>query len=138
MPEPEEKKNDPFEALTDRIGVALAVSESKTVETIAKVLEDHGVRVILLAVSDNMPHPQIERTVTLQDLVVKTVTQTTEQMLRKVGIPDMMIRMVVPAAGELAVQYLQQMGKKKPEKPEEPAEPAIGSRSKWTPRHRRG
>lgn len=101
------RRHNPFDDLVDQIDFCLSIAPTKVIEVFAKTLEKVGIRVVLAAVSDEWPHPQVELTVTLKDVTAKVVAQVVDPVLRKAGVPPNMVLMLATAAGEAAVRFIQ-------------------------------
>lgn len=99
-----EPRHNPFDDLRDHLSFCLGIAPGKVVETVAKVLDEHGIRVVIAAVSDDWPHPQVELTVTPDDVTAKVVSQVVDPVLRRVGVPPDSVLMFSVAAGEAAVR----------------------------------
>ncbi len=95
---------DPFADLRDQINYAVDLAPGKAIEVIAKTLEDNGIRVVLAAVHDDWPHPQVALTVSPDDVTAKVVAQVVDPVLRRVGVPENSVLMLSVAAGEAAVR----------------------------------
>lgn len=105
----ENQKRNPYEDLADYLRFCLNLgpgSPNVVISKIVEVLEQHGVRIALVAVHDDWTHPQVELTATLDDVTAKTVAQVVDPILRKAGIPEHTVLMLASMAGGAIVRAL--------------------------------
>ena len=121
-----EEKHNPFDVLRDHLNFCLSIAPGKAVEVFAKTCEENGIRVVLAAVHDDWPHPQVQLTCTMNDVTAKVVSQVVDPVLRKAGIPDKSILVLSVAAGEAAVRALHKLTST--------GNSGIGGSSKWKPK----
>ena len=138
---------NPFDGLREQINYAVDLAPSKAIEVIAKTLEENGIRVVLAAVHDDWPHPQVALTVTPDDVTAKVVSQVVDPVLRKVGVPESSVLMLSVAAGEAAIRAFKRyregtarkirVGETRGAAPGPVAEPEEPFKPAWDPNRRR-
>jgi hypothetical protein len=125
-------QSNPFDNLAAQLDFCINLgpgTAGATIKTVTKVLHDNGVRVLIAAIHDGWPHPQVELTVTIQDVTAKLVSQVVDPVLRKVGLPESAVGMFAAAAGEAAVRYLHKYTGQDRPRPQRPA----GRPAAWDP-----
>lgn len=131
----EQKSHNPFDTLVDQIHLCLSIAESKTIQVFAQALQERGVRVILAAVCDNpgMP-PQVEVTVTPDDVTSEVVAQVVNPILRHAGVPeDKSFEWAAMAGGMVTRAYKRyRAGRERPQQHAGPKAPGT-----WDPSARR-
>jgi hypothetical protein len=123
----DEPKHNPFDDLKDHLNFCLGIAPGKVIETFANVCEANGIRVVLAAVHDDWPHPQVQLTATMDDISAKVVAQVVDPVLHKVGLPEKSILVLSVAAGEAAVRALHKLTG------QSTGNANIGGSKKWKP-----
>ena len=126
----DETRHNPYDDLAEQLDFCMRLgpgSPNVVISTFAKVLEQHGIRVVLAAVSDDWTHPQVELTATFNDVTAEVVGQVVEPVLVKAGVPPNMVPMLKVAAGVGAVKMLHKYTQPRQEQPFQPRQP------RWDP-----
>jgi hypothetical protein len=102
-----------FDELKLKIAECMDIAPTKTVKVISEALSECDVRSIIAVVGDPIgTHPQVELTVTLDDVTAKVVAQVVDPILRKVGVPEDAVLLASAGAGEGAIRLLRNYQKK--------------------------
>lgn len=91
--------------LLEAVDDMMATRPAALVPFLARVLERHGVRVVVAALGIG-DVPQVAVTVTFDDLSSTVVTQVVQRVLTKAGVPASTVGMVAPVAGDAASRWI--------------------------------
>jgi len=103
-----------FEDLRNQIALCMEIAPTKVIDVFAEVLQERDVRVLMAAVGKPIgAYPQVQTTVSLDDVSATTVAQVVTPILMRLGLPDHVVPMAAGAAAAFVSRYLDSIRKSK-------------------------